>query len=340
MKYFVLFLLGIIIHKVYLFFFKDDSSEKYIQKIISKLTFEELPELIKGKTGFANNIGVNIFFEDIKPIGNHNSTVILINGFSDSLLHWPKDLVRVFIKNKIRVIKFDNRDCGMSDWSTDIDSPKTYSLNDMAQDTLTVCSKLGVENFHVIGYSMGGMISQILAINYPEKILSLTCLMSSGHLFDPESENPNKNFSREVRRVKLGFNNIKNEFKKELNYHFKLSSLFSGKGSYILDLRSEIIKSIYEITKRKGYNKEAYSQHKKAVKRSGSRYNKLKKIKTSTLLIHGSNDPFIPVSHSKKMANLIHGCKFEIINGAGHDLNKNFKNRINSIILPHILRNS
>ena len=63
MKYFVLFLLGIIIHKVCLFFFKDDSSEKYIQKIISKLTLEELPELIKGKTGFVNNIGVNIFLK-------------------------------------------------------------------------------------------------------------------------------------------------------------------------------------------------------------------------------------------------------------------------------------
>ena len=340
MKYFVLFLLGIIIHKVYLFFFKDNSSEKYIQRIISKLTFKELPELIIGKTGFVNNIGVNIFFEDINPIENSKSTVILINGFSDSLLHWPEDLVRDLIKNKIRVVKFDNRDCGMSDWRKDSDNPKSYNLNDMAQDTLSVVNHLGIQTFHLIGYSMGGMISQILAINYPEKILSLTCLMSSGHLFDPESENPNKNIAREVRRVKLGFSNNKNELKRELNYHFKLSSLFTGKGNYALDHESEIFKSIYEITKRKGYNKEAFNQHKRAIKKSGSRYRKLKKIKTSTLLIHGSNDPFIPISHSKKMANLIHGCKFEIINGAGHDLNKNFKNRINSIILPHILRNS
>lgn len=340
MKYFVLFLLGIIIHKVYLFFFKDNSSEKYIQRIISKLTFKELPELIIGKTGFVNNIGVNIFFEDINPNENSKSTVILINGFSDSLLHWPEDLVRDLIKNKIRVVKFDNRDCGMSDWRKDSDNPKSYNLNDMAQDTLSVVNHLGIQTFHLIGYSMGGMISQILAINYPDKILSLTTLMSSGHLFDPEAEKADSKRLNQLKKMILGYRNKKRDLKKALKFHFKLSHLWIGSDNCVHNHEKQLEKTLYEIKKRNGFNKKAFYQHKKAIKNSGSRYSKLKTIKTPSLIIHGSDDPLIKCSHSKKMASLIHGSKLFIIRGMGHDFNKNFKNRINSIILPHILTNS
>ena len=91
---------------------------------------------------------------------------------------------------------------------------------------------------------------------------------------------------------------------------------------------------------RKGFNKRAFDQHRRAIKNSGSRYGKLKTIKVPTLLIHGSDDPLIKVSHSKKLASLIHGSRLVIIKGMGHDFNKNFKNRINSIILPHVLHNS
>ncbi|SVA78624.1 uncharacterized protein METZ01_LOCUS131478 [marine metagenome] len=249
-------------------------------------------------------------------------------------------MVRNILKNDFRVIRFDNRGLGMSDWIKDWSNSNSYSLNDMALDTLALANHLKLDKFHLIGYSMGGMISQILAINYPEKILSLTTLMSSGHVFDPEAEKADSKRLGQLRKMIYGYRNKKKELKKALKFHFKLSHLWVGSENYVHNQEKELEKVLYEIKKRNGYNKKAFYQHKKAIKNSGSRYSKLKKIKTPTLIIHGSDDPLIKASHSKKMASLIHGCKLYIIKGMGHDFNKNFKNRINSIILPHILRNS
>ena len=340
MQYILTFIIGLITFKVFHSLLNDNVLEKYIEKLISNATFKEIPELIKGKTGFVNNLGVKIFYEDLclseKPI----STIILINGSSESLIQWPDKMVRNFLINDFRVIRFDNRGLGMSDWIEDWSNSNSYSLNDMALDTLAVANHLNIDKFHLIGYSMGGMISQILAINYPEKILSLTTLMSSGHVFDPEAEKADSKRLGQLRKMIYGYRNKKKELKKALKFHFKLSHLWVGSENYVHNQEKELEKILYEIKKRNGYNKKAFYQHKKAIKNSGSRYSKLKKIKTPTLIIHGSDDPLVKASHSKKMASLIHGCKLYIIKGMGHDFNKNFKNRINSIILPHILRNS
>ena len=340
MLYILSFIIGLIFFKVFHSLLNDNVLENYIEKLISNATFKEIPELIKGKTGFANNLGVKIFYEDLCLCEKPKSTVILINGSSESLIQWPDKMVRNILKNDFRVIRFDNRGLGMSDWIKDWSNSNSYSLNDMALDTLAVANHLKLDKFHLIGYSMGGMISQILAINYPEKILSLTTLMSSAHVFDPEAKKADSKRLGQLRKMIYGYRNKKRELKKALKFHFKLSHLWVGSENYVPNQEKELEKVLYEIKKRNGYNKKAFYQHKKAIKNSGSRYSKLKKIKTPTLIIHGSDDLLIKASHSKKMASLIHGCKLYIIKGMGHDFNKNFKNRINSIILPHILRNS
>ena len=340
MLYILTFIIGLISFKVLHSLLNDNIIENYIEKLISNATFKEIPELIKGKTGYAKNVDIKIFYEDLCLCENPISTVILINGSSESLIQWPDKMVRNILKNEFRVIRFDNRGVGMSDWIPNWKNSNSYSLNDMALDTLAVTNHLKLDKFHLIGYSMGGMISQILAINYPDKILSLTTLMSSGHLFDPEAEKPNRKQFGQLKKMRFGYRNKKRELKKALKFHFKLSHIWVGGGNYVHNQEKELEKVLYEIKKRNGYNNKAFYQHVKAVKNSGSRYSKLKKIKTPTLIIHGSDDPLVKSSHSKKMASLIHGCKLYIIKGMGHDFNKNFKNRINSIILPHILTNS
>jgi pimeloyl-ACP methyl ester carboxylesterase len=337
MLYLFAFIIGLVTVVVYNYLFTDNVLENYVEKLISNATFKDISELITGHTGFANNIGVKIFYEDLclceKPI----ATVLLINGSSESLLQWPEMMVSTILKNNFRVIKFDNRGVGMSDWVKNWSKSNSYNLNDMALDALAVTNHLKIDKFHLIGYSMGGMISQILAINYPEKILSLTSLMSSGHLFDPEAEMADSVKISQLRKMIWGYRNKKRSLKKALKFHFKLSHLWIGTENCIHNHEKELNKVLYEIKKRNGFNNKAFFQHKKAIKNSGSRYSKLKKILTPTLIIHGSDDSLIRPSHSKKMASLIHGSKLVIIKGMGHDFNKNFKNRINSIILPHII---
>lgn len=340
MYFFLSFIIGLIVFKFYYSLTKDNVLENYIEKLISNIRFKEVPDLIKGKTGYTNNVGVKIFYEDLCLCKNPKATILLINGSSETLIQWPSQMISTILKNDFRIIRFDNRGLGMSDWMPNWSNSKSYNLNDMALDALSVTNHLKIDKFHLIGYSMGGMISQIIAINYPEKLLSLTTLMSTAHLFDPEAEKSDSKRLMQLKKMIYGYRNKKRDLNQALKFHFKLSHLWAGTGNYIHNHEKELEKALFEIKKRNGYNKKAFYQHKKAIKNSGSRYRKLKKITTPTLIIHGSDDPLIKASHSKKMASLIHGSKLVMIKGMGHDFNKNFKNRIISIILPHILRNS
>ena len=332
----IAFLLGFYLKS----FIKDNLLDSYIDKLISIAKSKDIPELITGKTGYAKNIDVKLFFEEICHTDNPIATVLLINGEAETMIQWPDQMIRTILKNNFRVIRFDNRGLGQSDWICDWSNSNSYNLEEMARDTLAVANHLNIKKFHVIGYSTGGMIAQILAINYPEKILSLTAIMSTAHLFDPEAEQADKKRFRQLKKMKFGYRNNSRNIDKVLKFQFKLDHLWHGSDNYAHNSEKQILKTLYEIKHRNGFNKIAFNQHRKAIKNSGSRYRKLKKIQASTLIIHGSDDLLIKPSHSEKMASLIHGSKLVIIKGMGHDFNKSFKSRINNIILPHIIGNS
>ncbi|MDC1459708.1 alpha/beta hydrolase, partial [Flavobacteriaceae bacterium] len=259
---------------------------------------------------------------------------------AETMIQWPDQMIRTILKNGFRVIRFDNRGLGKSDWIKDWSKSNSYNLEEMARDALAVTSHLMIKKFHVIGYSTGGMIAQILAINHPEKIITMTNLMSTGYLLDPEAEKPDSKRINQLRKLIFSYRNKERNIDKVLKFHFKLDHLFIGSDNYVINYEKQIQKTLYEIKFRNGFNKKAFDQHRNAIKNSGSRYRKLKKINSPTLIIHGSDDTLIRPSHSKKLASLVHGSKLVIIKGMGHDFNKNFKNRINSIILPHILQYS
>ena len=319
---------------------KDGLNDSYIDKLISITKSKKIPVFISGQTGYAKNIDVKIFYEDLNFSENPKGTILLINGAAETMIQWPEQMIRTLIKNDFRVIRYDNRGLGQSDWIKKWSKRNDYNLEEMARDALAVTSHLMIEKFHIIGYSTGGMIGQILAINHPEKIKTLTNLMSSGYLFDPEAEKPNSKKIAMLRKLIFSYRNKERDIDKVLKFHFKLDHLWIGKDNYVHQYEKQIQKTLYEIKFRNGFNKKVFDQHRRAIKNSGSRYRKLKTIKVPTLLIHGSDDPLVKVSHSKKLASLIHGSRLVIIKGMGHDFNKNFKNRINSIILPHILHYS
>ena len=132
---------------------------------------------------------------------NPKGTVLLINGAAETMIQWPDQMIRTILKNDFRVIRFDNRGLGQSDWIKKWSKTNDYNLEEMARDALAVTSHLMIEKFHVIGYSTGGMIGQILAINHPEKIITLTNLMSSGYLFDPEAEKPDSKENSNAKKI-------------------------------------------------------------------------------------------------------------------------------------------
>lgn len=104
--------------------------------------------------------------------------VLLIMGLNSQLIHWPQRLVDK-LKEKHRVIRFDNRDSGLTRWKAGAPPADGYRLVDMADDAIELLDHLGIENAHIVGASMGGMIAQRLAINYPERARSLCSIMST-----------------------------------------------------------------------------------------------------------------------------------------------------------------
>ena len=180
---------------------KDNLIDSYIDKLISITKSKQIPTFISEKTGYAKNIDVKIFYEDLCNIENPKGTVLLINGAAETMIQWPDQMIRTILKNGFRVIRFDNRGLGKSDWIKDWSKSNSYNLEEMARDALAVTSHLMIKKFHVIGYSTGGMIAQILAINHPEKIITMTNLMSTGYLLDPEAEKPDSKRINQLKKL-------------------------------------------------------------------------------------------------------------------------------------------
>ncbi|MEM7678213.1 MAG: alpha/beta fold hydrolase, partial [Myxococcota bacterium] len=137
--------------------------------------------------------GTEIFYEEAGD--RANETVLLIMGLGVQLTHWPDEFVEALVDRGYHVVRFDNRDIGLSQKWGDVQPPKfvwqllrarigwkakvPYSLAEMAADAAGLLDALEIDKAHAVGASMGGMIGQLLAINHPEKLLSLTSIMST-----------------------------------------------------------------------------------------------------------------------------------------------------------------
>ena len=138
--------------------------------------------------GIAEVNNINIWWEDF---GNpSNPSVLLIMGANANALLWREDFINPIVESGFHVVRFDNRDVGKSTWVTteptfNIDagsvvaSEVPYTLEDMASDAVGLMDHLNIQKAHIIGASMGGMITQVIGLDYPERVLSLTPIMSS-----------------------------------------------------------------------------------------------------------------------------------------------------------------
>ncbi len=292
-----------------------DNTEAVIQEVIS----HPLPEMVQGETGFAQSKNINIWYESLAPKGTSKGAVLLVMGISNDALGWPPNFLRAFVDAGYQVIRYDHRGTGMSDWMKDWDSDHAYSLADMADDGVAVLDQLGIQKAHVIGISMGGMIAQELAINHPQRINSLSSIMSSGYITDPELPKISGEIAKELIKVSLKYGIVGGE-KNMIKLHLASRMILMGETTHPLNVKSLSEQVLYNVRKRKGYNPGVSKQHQAAVWLSGSRYEKLKTLRVPTLIVHGKSDPFIPFEHGKKCAFLIPGADTLWIADMGHDI--------------------
>lgn len=280
-----------------------------------------------------NNI--EIYFEAFGE--KENPAILLIMGLDSQGILFTSDFIQPLVNANYYVIRFDNRDIGLSTWfNNDWHHKQPYTLEDMAKDTIDLLNYLSIERAHVIGVSMGGMIAQRIAISYAEKVLSLTSIMSSGFVLDPKAVPV---FRGRVLYYLvpylLRYIAITNRFiypAVTVENYLKTFRRLNG-SSFPIDIEQLRITFIEAIEKRKGQNPRARFQQFCGIAASGSRLQELSSIKAPTLVIHGTKDPLIPPAHALIYTPKIPEAKIFWVEGMGHQLPK----PVLDIIMPRII---
>lgn len=271
--------------------------------------------------------GINIAYESFGP--ESGEAIVLIQGTGSQLILWPLELCEKLAKEGYNVIRFDNRDVGLSskldslgmpDWATIIphigtcDTTKLpYTLNDMARDAVGLLDALKIKKAHIVGASQGGAIAQLVAINFPERTLSLTSIMaSSGNPKLPQG-NP------EVLKVMATPPPETNDVEVLSRYLFNIYKAMSSPGYPTAD--STIMKIARTSIERSWYPIGA-ARHAAAIIIADNcdRREKLKNISVPTVVIHGEADPVVNVAAAREVAAAIPNAKLITIPGMGHDL--------------------
>ena len=270
-----------------------------------------------------------------------NPAMLLIMGLACQLTHWPEELCESLAAGGYYVIRFDNRDVGLS---TKVDHlgkaklmqlsiasqlgirlPTPYTLDDLAADTIGLMDALHLKAAHVVGVSMGGMIAQILAIQYPQRVLSLTSIMSSSG--NPRLPGPT--WPLKLRLISRPQNLDRESL---IQHSMQTWRMMSGPG-YRPDEAELRRKTERNLTR--GVFPRGISRQTVAILHAKSRVPQLKKLVTPTLIIHGKDDPLVRVAAAHDLAKHIPGAKLEIIAGMGHDLPTVLLPRFNELILAH-----
>ncbi|CAN5186503.1 alpha/beta hydrolase [soil metagenome] len=269
--------------------------------------------------------GISLEVEDHgSPTGE---PLVLIMGLGMQLVAWHPDFVAQLVARGFRVIRFDNRDIGLSQRFDQFGVPNIpvaalkaavglrvsspYSLADMADDTAGVLDALGIASAHICGASMGGMIAQRLAERHPGRVKSLTLIMtSSGARRLPGP-------TMKVRGAMLSRPEDPKDPKSIIEHYVKLYKLIGSPGYPADDalLHERLGQSV-----RRSYRPAGTARQLVAIAADGNRSKLLAQIRMPTQVIHGNDDPLVPVAAGHDLAAKIPGAKIDVINGMGHDL--------------------
>ncbi|NLD37957.1 MAG: alpha/beta hydrolase [Desulfatiglans sp.] len=258
----------------------------------------------------ANNI--EIWYEEFGE--STNPAVLLIMGAGCQGIMWNMELINGIINASYHVIRFDNRDTGLSTWIDDFNATP-YSYEDMAADTIGLMDALNIEKAHIIGWSMGGMIAQLMAIHYPDRVLSLTSWMSTYWSNDPDvPAMSDELISRLAKIMETGPPETLDAF---IEGNVKIFRLMSG-SRFLFD--EGWIRSIMEKSYIRGWSAKIAQNQAAAGMASPSRLEALRNLTIPTLVIHGTEDPVINYAHGVVCAKVIPGAKLLTLKGVGHEI--------------------
>jgi pimeloyl-ACP methyl ester carboxylesterase len=250
----------------------------------------------------ANHGNVELFFETFGA--GDDPTLLLVNGFGSQSVNYDERWCEKYAAQGYRVVRFDNRDVGLS---SKLDG-KEYTLRDMAGDALAVLDTVGAERAHVMGVSMGGMIAQRLAIDYGERLLSLTSAMSRTGEPGYGQSSPEALAMLTAKPARTRDEYVDNQIAG--------IRIYGSKPEWIDEtyLRARAARAFDRCFCPAGLRRQMH-----AIVSDGDRADELRTLRVPTLVIHGDRDTLIDPSGGRRTAELIPGARYVEIEGMGHD---------------------
>lgn len=270
--------------------------------------------------------GLTLEYEIMGP--EDGEVILLVMGNGGQLTLWPVAFCNKLVAKGYRVIRYDHRDVGLSQKMDEAGMPDipeiiaavssgqsprvAYTLDDMADDAVGLLDALGIKKAHIVGGSMGGMVAQLIAINHPERVLSLTSIMSTSA--NPELPQAAPEVIAQLSAPapdpttdRAGFiaHQIANARVTQSPAYPQTDEELAAQFSSDLD---------------RCYHPPGFYRHYAAVLAAPDRRPKLKALKVPTLVIHGEDDVLMPVSGGRDTAANIPGAELQVIAGMGHDL--------------------
>jgi pimeloyl-ACP methyl ester carboxylesterase len=288
-------------------------------------------------TGIAKANGIDIAYE---TFGNPSARPLLaVMGLGAQMIAWDDDFLEQLAANDFHVIRFDNRDTGLSTKMENAPAPNvqaaiagdtssaSYTLYDMADDAVGLMDALAVRRAHIMGASMGGMIVQAMAIRHPGRILSMTSIMSTTGARDVGQAKP------EAMAVLLA--PPANSREEAIEMRVSSSKVIGATGFPFDEARVRSLAG-------RSYDRSNYpvgmARQLVGIVASGDRTEALKHVRVPTVVIHGDVDPLVTLSGGQATAAAIPGAKLVTIPGMGHDLPQGAWNTIVSAVVENAAR--
>ena len=269
--------------------------------------------------------GLELYYESHGP--ETAEPILLIMGLGAQMTRWSPDFIKQLVDAGHRVIVYDNRDVGLSGKLDAAGAPNlhevalalrdgkqpdvAYTLDDMAADAAGLLAALGVERAHIVGASMGGMIAQLVAADYPERTLSLTSIMSS---------TGNPELPRATPEAMARLNTPAPDPTKDLDA-FLASAVEGAKvmgSKYPPDAEQVRAQALSDY--RRCYYPVGFQRQYAGILASPDRRPKLRTIAAPTVVIHGEDDPLVPLAGGRDTAENIKGAELRVIPGVGHEM--------------------
>ena len=328
---------------------KIESLPSYKTFLIIILMFTN-SNLFSFDEGVSKNKNIEIYFRDYGP--QNGDPILLVQGIGGQLINWPQHLIEFLIENNFRPIVFDNRDTGLSSRTNSeafnadninntvlrnyiryylrLPIKSEYTIDDMADDAISVLNELDIDQAHILGISMGGMIAQIIASSYPERTKTFTLIASTA-----STPSPFNGPTREVRNLFIErTKSTSATIDERVNRTKRLFKIIGYEG---IDLETdEFYSNIKTSIERGGTDDTGFGRQLTAILGSENRINKVKLISSPTLIIHGNEDPLIRVKNAYKTNKLIKNSKLKVIPDMRHLIEPPVFDQFKEDLLNHL----